>query len=301
MPNGENLSLNQKIDLWYREHQGQLSREALIEQATRFYNSKHSKMEQALKRLKEKRQNFLQAEKWKHYGDLILSYGYLIQDGEQEYLDCQDYENGDTVSIKIDPKKNVQENAAEYYNTYKKAVSGLSDLEYDIQKAQKELLDLEASYESLCKEPNPIKMQQLLRKQTKPKQQIEKKRPGITYQIEDWTIFVGRTAAENDELLRHHVKGLDMWLHVRDFSGGYVFIKNRPGKTIPLNILLYGGNLAVYHSKARKAGKADLYYTQVKFLRRAKNGPKGLVLPTQEKNLFIELDKEILKKLDESL
>lgn len=301
LPNGETLSLNQKIDLWYREHQGQLSREALIEQATRFYNSKHSKMEQALKRLKEKRQNFLQAEKWKHYGDLILSYGYLIQDGEQEYLDCQDYENGGTVSIKIDPKKNVQENAAEYYNTYKKAVSGLSDLEYDIQKAQKELLDLEASYESLCKEPNPIKMQQLLRKQTKPKQQIEKKRPGITYQIEDWTIFVGRTAAENDELLRHHVKGLDMWLHVRDFSGGYVFIKNRPGKTIPLNILLYGGNLAVYHSKARKAGKADLYYTQVKFLRRAKNGPKGLVLPTQEKNLFIELDKEILKKLDESL
>ena len=177
----------------------------------------------------------------------------------------------------------------------------MSDLEYDIQKAQKELLDLEASYESLCKEPNPIKMQQLLRKQTKPKQQIEKKRPGITYQIEGWTIFVGRTAAENDELLRHHVKGLDMWLHVRDFSGGYVFIKNRPGKTIPLNILLYGGNLAVYHSKARKAGKADLYYTQVKFLRRAKNGPKGLVLPTQEKNLFIELDKEILKKLDESL
>ena len=34
-------------------------------------------------------------------------------------------------------------------------------------------------------------------------------------------------------------------------------------------------------------------------MRRAKNGPKGLVLPTQEKNLFIKIDDEKLKRLDE--
>jgi predicted ribosome quality control (RQC) complex YloA/Tae2 family protein len=89
-----------------------------------------------------------------------------------------------------------------------------------------------------------------------------------------------------------------MWLHVRDFPGGYVFIKNRPGKTIPLEILLDAANLAVYYSKARNAGKTDLYYTHVKYLRRAKNGPKGLVLPTHEKNLCIELDKKRLARLD---
>jgi predicted ribosome quality control (RQC) complex YloA/Tae2 family protein len=77
-----------------------------------------------------------------------------------------------------------------------------------------------------------------------------------------------------------------------------VFIKNRPGKTIPLEILLDAANLAVYYSKARNAGKTDLYYTHVKYLRRAKNGPKGLVLPTHEKNLCIELDKKRLARLD---
>ncbi len=298
--NSENLSLNEKIDLWYSEHAGQLSREALIEQATKFYTSRHSRMENALHRLEKKKEEFLQGEKWKHYGDLILTYGHLI-DGNSNYLECEDYETGNIVSIKINPDKSVQENATEYYSTYKKSVSGITELEYDIEKAKKELLDLEAAYESLCKEPNPIKMQQLLRKQTKPKQQIEKKRPGISYEIDGWTIFVGRTASENDELLRRHVKGQDMWLHARDYAGGYVFIKNRPGKTVPLEILLYAGNLAVYHSKARKAGKADLYYTQVKYLRRAKNGPKGLVLPTQEKNLFVEINKNRLKKLEECI
>lgn len=300
LPDSQELSFNQKVDRWYREHGGQLSLESLLEQAQKFYTSRHSKMEAALHRLEKKRDDFLQNQQWKHYGDLILSYGHLI-DGSQDYLECQDYHSGATIRIKIDPKKNAQENAATYYNTYKKSVSGLEDLEYDIQKARRELLDLDATYQQLCKEPNPIRLQQLLRKQTRPKQQEEKKRPGLSYEIDGWTIFVGRTAAENDELLRHHVKGLDYWFHTRDVAGGYVFVKNRPGKTLPLKIMLCAGNLAVHHSKARKAGEADLYYTQVKHLRRAKNGPKGLVLPSQEKNLFIQLDKDILKELESSL
>lgn len=297
LPDWENLSFNQKVEQWYGEHAGQLSLEALLEQAEKFYNSRHSKMEAALHRLEKKRDDFLQNQQWKHYGDLILTYGHLI-DGSQDYLECEDYESGARIRIKIDPKKNAQENASSYYNTYKKTVSGLADLEHDIQKAKKELLDLEATYQQLCKEPNPLRLQQMLRKQTTPKQQVEKKRPGLSYQVEGWTILVGRTATENDELLRRHVKGLDMWFHTRDYAGGYVFVKNRPGKTIPLSIMLCAGNLAVYHSKARKAGKADLYYTQVKHLRRAKNGPKGLVLPSQEKNLLVQLDKEILQKLE---
>ena len=297
LPDWENLSFNQKVEQWYGEHAGQLSLEALLEQAEKFYNSRHSKMEAALHRLEKKRDEFLQNQQWKHYGDLILTYGHLI-DGSQDYLECEDYESGARIRIKIDPKKNAQENASSYYNTYKKTVSGLADLEHDIQRAKKELLDLEATYQQLCREPNPLRLQQMLRKQTTPKQQVEKKRPGLSYQVEGWTILVGRTAAENDELLRRHVKGLDMWFHTRDYAGGYVFVKNRPGKTIPLSIMLCAGNLAVYHSKARTAGKADLYYTQVKHLRRAKNGPKGLVLPSQEKNLLVQLDKEILQKLE---
>lgn len=300
LPDSNGLSFNQKVDRWYREHGGQLSLESLLEQAQKFYTSRHSKMEAALHRLEKKRDGFLQNQQWKHYGDLILTYGHLI-DGSQDYLECQDYHSGATIRIKIDPKKNAQENAATYYNTYKKSVSGLEDLEYDIQKARRELLDLDATYQQLCKEPNPIRLQQLLRKQTRPKQQEEKKRPGLSYEIDGWIIFVGRTASENDELLRHHVKGLDYWFHTRDVAGGYVFVKNRPGKTLPLKIMLCAGNLAVHHSKARKAGEADLYYTQVKHLRRAKNGPKGLVLPSQEKNLFIQLDKDILKELESSL
>ena len=108
---------------------------------------------------------------------------------------------------------------------------------------------------------------------------------------------MGRTAAENDTLLRKYIKGNDYWLHTRDFPGGYVFIKYKRGKSIPLETLLDAGNLALFFSKGKKNGHGELYYTQAKYLRRAKNGKKGLVLPTQEKNLSITLDKKRLDKL----
>ncbi|MCR4940478.1 MAG: NFACT family protein [Treponemataceae bacterium] len=292
------LSFCEKIDRWYGEHAERLSREALLEQAQKLYTSRRSRMEAALKKLEGKREAFLLAEQWKHQGDLVLSYGHLIKP-ELSYLECVDYDTGNTIRIPVDPEKSTQKNAEFYYDKYKKALSGLDDLEHDISRAKKDILALEYAYDALLKEPNPLRMQQMIRQQTKPKQQIAKKHPGIGYEVKGWTILAGRDADENDELLRHHVKGADMWLHARDWPGGYVFIKARPGKTVPLEILLDAGNLAVYYSKARKARTADLYYTQVKYLRRAKNAPKGTVLPSQEKNICITLDEERLRKLED--
>ena len=288
---------NRKVDIWYNEYAQNLSREALLEQAEKWYNVRRSKMVAALERLEEKYSAFLQAERYKHQGDLVMAFGFGA-DLSSGYLECEDYESGNTVRLKVDAKKSVQENAGFYYEQYKKAVSGQEELKHDIEMAKKEISSLDLQYNKIKDEKNVLKIEQLLRKNTTPKQQNDKDRVGLSYEMDGWLILVGRTANENDELLRHFVKGQDMWLHTRDFAGGYVFIKARSGKTIPLDILLCAGNLAVYHSKARKNGKADLYYTQVKYLRRAKNGPKGLVLPTNEKNLSITLDNSILRKLE---
>lgn len=291
------LTFNQKVELYYSENASRTSLESLLEQAEKWYNQHKSRQSAALERLEEKRREFLNASQYKHQGDLILAYGMDSLDGN--FLEVEDYDSGKTVRIKVDPKKSAHENASSYYETYKKQTSGLENLEYDINQAKLALESLEKEYAKLTAEKNPIKLEQLLRKTQKPKQQEKKTHPGLDYEIDGWYILVGRDATENDDLLRHHVKGQDMWFHARDYHGGYVFVKNRPGKTIPLEIMLLAGNLAVYYSKARKNGSADLYYTQVKHLRRAKNGPKGLVLPTNEKNLHIKLDEKLLRRLGE--
>jgi len=290
-------SFNAYIDWWYSEHASTLSRESLLEKAEKWYNVSRSKKEAALANLEAKVEDFKNAPQLKHQGDLILSFGYMI-DGSSKYLECEDYETGKTVKLLIDPSKSAQDNAADYYKKYKKALSGSEEIVHDIEIIKKQIEKLDKLYAEIKNEQNPVKIEQLLRRDTTPKQQQKKTHPGLDYTVNGWYILVGRDANENDELLRHHVRGADLWLHVRDFPGGYVFVKARKGKTVPLDILLDAANLAVYYSKARNTGKTDLYYTHVKYLRRAKNGPKGLVLPTQEKNLCIEPDKKRLARLD---
>ena len=290
-------SFNSFVDYHYSEQTSSLSRAALLEKAEKWYNTRHSKMESALNNLLQKKERFENAASIKHEGDLILTYGHLITP-DSKFLECEDYETGRTLRIMIDPKKTAQENAQEYYKNYKKAVSGAVEIENDIKMARAQLEKLDEQYAQICREQNPVKIEQLLRRDTTPAQQKKKTHPGLDYTVNDWYILVGRDANENDELLRHYVRGDDLWLHVRDFPGGYVFIKARKGKTVPLDILLDAANLAVHYSKARTNSKVDLYYTHVKYLRRAKNGPKGLVLPTQEKNLCITPDKQRIARLD---
>lgn len=296
------LSFNEKVDLYYLQNANRNSLESLLEQGAKWYNTHKSRLETALEKLESKKTAFLNAAQWKHYGDLILSYAHAFSDGSTRngFLDCEDFETGKKVHIKIDSSKSAQQNAAQYYETYKKQTSGLTDLDHDILLTKRQIQELDKKYESMLTEKNPVKLEQILRKTQKPRQQEKKERPGLSYEAKGWTILVGRDADENDELLRHYVKGDDMWLHTRDYAGGYVFIKAKREKTVPLELLLIAGNLAVHYSKARKNGEADLYYTQVKHLRRAKNGPKGLVLPSNEKNLHIKMDSAVLRQLEDS-
>ncbi len=121
--------------------------------------------------------------------------------------------------------------------------------------------------------------------------------PGLWITRLQFLIVVGRNAKESDTLLRHWARGNDLWLHARDYPGGHVFVRIPRGKSVPLEILLDAGNLALSYSNAKSTGEADLYYTQVKYLRRVKNGKTGSVLPTHEKNLHIKLDPRRLAAL----
>ena len=297
-------TFNEAIDEWYARQAPVLSLEALRAEAERFYGLKIEKISRALEKLEAKKYSFLQADTLKHQGDLLLANLYRIPQGASS-VELEDYAaDNRIIRIALDPRKTAQENAAGYYERYKKAVSGLEALTDDIEASKRTLAALNEELAKLRGEENPYLIEKVLHKRKIPVQRKqaaqEKERPGLTFYHDGWILYVGRTAAENDELLRHHVRGKDMWLHVRDYSGGYVFIKNKNGKTVPLPVLIAAGNLAVFYSKARRNGQADLYYTAVKNLRRAKNAPKGTVLPSNEKNLSIKLDPAVLKQLEQS-
>ncbi|GHT94991.1 hypothetical protein FACS1894141_2770 [Spirochaetia bacterium] len=312
------LSFNAKIDAWYAEHGGALSLEHLREQAKRTYEGSIGRLKASLERVRAKEQDYAAADRLKEYGDIIMANMDRIQNGDP-WLEADNFYTGEPVRIKLEPGANAGKGhgekkgahnfaaaaAEQYYEQYRKAKNGLEDVRRELAAGEVELAALEATLERLLTETNPLALHKLLKSgggkpgssNSLAKGQ-DKKRPGLSFRRKDWLLIVGRDATENDALLRRHVKGNDLWLHARDYPGSYVFIKQRSGKTVPLDILLDAGNLALFYSKGRSAAEGDLFYTPVKYLRRAKNGPKGLVLPTQEKNLHVKIEEQRLRELE---
>ncbi|MHC6203550.1 NFACT RNA binding domain-containing protein [Breznakiellaceae bacterium SP9] len=300
----EERSFNAYIDAYYAEHAGALSLEALQEEAKARYEAHINRLGASLEKLRAKEAAFANAERFKEYGDIILSNASAIKHGDA-WLEAENFYSGASIRISLDPHKIPAAMAEHYYEEYRKAKKGLVGIRGEIAAGEAELKQLELDLERLLTETNPLILNKLLKNKGQKTNaasaavaSADKKRPGLSFRRNDWLLIVGRDAAENDDLLRHHVKGGDLWLHARDVPGSYVFIKQKPGKSYPLDILLDAAHLALFYSKGRNNGAGDLFYTPVKYLRRAKNGPKGLVIPTQEKNLHVKLDEQRLKELE---
>lgn len=292
-------TLSERIERHYDQEIHATRRDQLKERAERELGREESRLERLLEKLQEELRAAASAEHLKQIGDLIMSNLHCIERGNT-WLKTQDYyhDNAD-IEIELDPSRSPEQNAERYYEKYKSEKSRIQRLEREIANAESSLSDVRAKQQEAQDTGDPSALESMLepRKHDGTGGEPDANVPGLQYESGPFRILVGRTAKENDELLRHHVRGNDYWLHARDYPGGYVFIKSIPGKTIPLNVLLDAGNLAVLYSKARAEGRADLYYTQVKHLRRAKHGKTGLVIPTQEKNLSVHLDSDRLKKL----
>ena len=240
-------------------------------------------------------------------GDLLASAMHLISP-RTEWVEVPDYTNseGGTATIAIDPTLSPSENVEAYYRKYRKGKATWEHALEALHLIESKWTHTRERFEQLLApidDANPVDLKALESflnpkiEAVATKADPYRNAPGLRFTSGTFTILVGRNAKENEELLRRWARGNDWWMHTRDVPGGYVFIKSIAGKTIPLDTLLDAGNLAVLYSKAKDAGKADLYYTQVKYLKRPKGGKAGLVLPTQEKNLTVQLDEPRVKRL----
>ena len=295
-PAGE--SFNTFIDHYYTELEDAERREQLHQQIEALTNRTLTKLECRLANAKELVEKYENFEQYKQYGELILANSRSIKRGDTYLETANYYSENETIRIPLDAKLSASENSEKYFHRYKKAKNGLQLLQDEVQNLGAKIAELTANQKKLLEEQNVQVLEEWYEEEKQHQSKVVVKDiPGLQFTSGGFAIYVGRTAKENDALLRRHVRGSDWWLHTRDYAGGYVFIKVEKGKSVPLDTLLDAGNLAVHFSKGKNSQKADVYYTQVKYLRRAKDGPLGLVLPTQEKNLAVTADPARLKRL----
>lgn len=284
-------SFNKAIAQFYQQEESKNDLILLKHEVQPLIDRKISGLEKRIKRLQKLKGN-RDSLRLKLYGDLIMANLWRIQPGDS-WLDCSWEE--DQYRIQLDNSKDGQQNAQSYYQRFKKKKK--QEEQEGVEALQRDLERLKSKKEELLGSESITFLKDWLKKnKEKSRKNQDKEYPGLLFQREGFLIRVGRNAKENDELLRSYTRGNDTWLHCRDIPGGYVFIRGPKGKSIPLEILLDGANLAIKFSKTKEQ-RADLHYTQVKYLRRAKGGPRGLVIPTQERNLNVELDDQRIDKI----
>lgn len=243
-------------------------------------------------------------ERLQHLGNLLLANLARIEPGADR-VTVADYESGAEVQVELAPNLAPAENAAAYFDRAKRARRRLQAVGRRLQQAQQELARLQAGAgtgASTTAESGPRAPHAAGPRASAP---AAASRNGgvLTLTSGSFTLLVGRTARQNDATLRT-ARGNDYWLHCRDYPGAHVFVRHLRAKSVPLETLLDAANLALYFSKARGAGQADVYYTQVKYLRRPRGGDRaaagaapGRVIPTRARNLFVRLDQARIQRL----
>ena len=296
-PYPEDISFNEFIDRSESQDSKDEKREELIKRLSEKRDKELSYLKEAIRRSEEKHDKTKGYEEIKRVADILSGSIYLVKKG-MDSITVDDWERGGKISLSLEVQLSPNENLERYYTRYRKDKRAYELSLEEIEKAKENYAEREAFWDALLSEDTPLtKLKREAEGSDDEVSPLKPGRPGLYIKSNGWDLIVGRNAKENDEILRTATRGSDIWMHTRDFAGGYVIIKAIRDKSVPLPVLLDAASLAIHFSKAKKSGKADLYYTHVKYLRRVKGGKTGLVLPTQEKNLQAELDEERVKRL----
>lgn len=255
-----------------------------------------NELEEVLKHQIKRERNTSGYEEIKRSADILSGSIYLVKKG-MDSITLDDWERGGRITLPLDPSLSANDNLEKYYSRYRKDKKSAMLAKEQIEKTKKEIRERQAYWDEIFKSDNFAKLKREADGRDRKEEISKPGRPGLYIKSNGWDLIVGRNAKENDQILRQGARGSDLWMHTRDFSGGYVFIKTIKDKTVPLPVLLDAASLAIHFSKARKNGKADLYYTEVKYLRRIKGAKTGLIIPTQERNLQAVLDEERVSRL----
>ena len=238
-------------------------------------------------------------------GSILMANLHTLQSG-LESAELFDFYTNETISIKLNPRLNPQQNAAHWFGKQKKRKakslhlhSLIKSLEAKINVLKITLADFEGlpqpgdlQLDASGFEPEPgQKLRKFLKKEgiessTKPLQQISK--PYYCYEFGGFEILVGKNAAGNDELTQQIASKEDLWLHARGVRGSHVVIRNPTRKDVPMPVIEYAASLAARYSKAQHEGLVSVIYTPRKHVRKPKKAAPGAVLVEKEKVILIE-------------
>lgn len=241
-------------------------------------------------------------EKFKVYGDLIMSNLYRLEKG-MEFAEVENFydESCPTVKIPLDKRYTPTQNAQKYYNEYRKLDTAKKHLTNLICDGEAEIIYIDSVFDLLTRattEAEVIELRTELSelgyvKAPRFKGKPPKAMPPVKYTSQNgFEILVGRNNKQNDKLTLKDADKSDLWLHTKNIHGSHVIIKCN-GKVPDDDTILYAAKLAAYHSKGRNSSQVPVDYTEVRYVKKPNGAKPGMVIFTNNKTVYVnptELD-----------
>lgn len=100
-------------------------------------------------------------------------------------------------------------------------------------------------------------------------------------------ILVGRSSSANDTLTFKIARPSDLWLHVADYPGSHVIVRNPVRRDLPQQTVVEAAQLAAFYSEAKHESLVDVRYCQRKFVSKPRGAAPGLVRLSQFKTIAV--------------
>lgn len=240
------------------------------------------------------------AEIYKLYGELLIANSYI--DKKLDKIDVLNYYTNETITIPLDPKLYIKENANNYFKKYKKSKNTII-----YANKEKEIALDEIDYFNLLKSQvenaqvvdDVLEIQDELIKEhylTSSNKQTKKAKPKIlTYEYNGNLILVGKNNIQN-EIVTHELARKDsLWFHVKDAPGSHVVLQKSDDYTEDEIRLV--ANIASLYSPLKDSSSVPVNYTKVKYIKSIPGKRKCFVSITHEKTIYIDPDLSVLNGL----
>lgn len=271
----------------------------------RFIRNERDKNVNKITKLERTLDDAQQADRYQLLGELLTSNLYAVERGMTEVSVVNYYdENGESITIPLNPQKSPSDNAQNYFSRYQKAKNAIKIVHEQIEKAQEEIVYLEQLLQQLesasTKDVEEIREELEEEGYLKVRKQTKKKKANMKPVLEQYTstdgtkILVGKNNKQND-YLTNRVAGRDeVWLHTKDIPGSHVVIKssNPTDETIK-----EAANIAAYFSKARESSSVPVDFTEVKQVKKPKGAKPGFVIYEGQQTVYVTPDLDLVRSL----
>ncbi|HIK83946.1 MAG TPA: DUF814 domain-containing protein [Myxococcales bacterium] len=258
------------------------------------------------------------------HGELLKANLSRIVPGESTVV-VEDFETGESVEIRIDPKLSAKDNLKATFKRYQKLLRRLTKAGGQVESAREGLqtiLDLEAelqeteNLEEIMARDFVVRLLArqsgkgsssssrsgvaVERKSTLPavyRDMPRKLHPRRYVSIDGFEIWVGRSDEGNDFLTTRFARGKDLFFHLDGAPGSHVILRTEGRESPPSESVLDACELAVHFSKQKNAGRADVHVVPIKNVKKPKGAKRGLVYVTGGKSVHLRRDPALLERL----